>query len=145
MIAAILGNRSDIQGNKLFLQTHAGIVYETIATVKLIEAISETNAKILIPTQVIYRETDQTIYAFEDLREKEAFNILVQASGISGKSAMVILDSIESVPGLYEAIADSDSSFLIKIKGIGKNKAKVIIDDLKAKVSKLIDQPANQR
>jgi len=144
MIAAIEGQKFDIQGNLLFIKTQSGVVYETIATANLIEAALETTDLLQIPTQVIYREDSQTIYAFEDFREKVAFNILIKVPGISGQSAMIILDSIEAVSELYEAIADNDTAYLVKIKGIGLNKAKAIIEALKTKVSKLIEQPAKQ-
>ena len=142
MIAAIEGVIYEYTDTKLMILTSSGLVYELLASKKLIDDCAKgwgsAGEPIVISTQAMYREDSQLLFGFSDDREKKAFNLLLSASGIGGKYALSIIDQVDSIDELYQAIVNSDTQYLVKLKGVGLSKAKTIIKHLKKKVSNII-------
>ena len=113
------------------------IGYRVYCTKNTIQLATDTH--ISLDTTRIIKEESHTLYGFTSDKEKQAFDLLRTASGIGGNTALLILDSIDNVNDLYQAIADSNSAYFVKFKGIGKAKADLIIKGLKKKVEKLIE------
>ncbi len=109
-------------------------VYCTKNTIKY-----ANDTHIALDTTLIIKEESHTLYGFPDKLQKSCFDLLRTAKGIGGNTAILILDSIGSVQELYQAIADDDVSYFVKFKGIGKVTAESLIEQLKGKVSKIIE------
>jgi Holliday junction DNA helicase RuvA len=80
------------------------------------------------------REDALDLYGFRSLSELEMFELLLSISGIGPKSALGVM-SIATVTDLKKAIAQGDSSLLIKVSGIGKKTAERVVLELREKVS----------
>ena len=79
------------------------------------------------------REDALDLYGFLDRKELEFFEMLINVSGIGPKSALAIL-SIASIEILKKAINADDTSYLIKISGIGRKTAEKIVIELRDKI-----------
>ena len=85
-------------------------------------------------TTLILKEESKTIYGFRSKEEKSFFELLLKSSGIGGNTALFIMDNINSVDELADAILNEDLDYFTKIKGIGEKTAIKMIRDLKKKV-----------
>ncbi|OGD66214.1 hypothetical protein A2Z61_00095, partial [Candidatus Campbellbacteria bacterium RIFCSPLOWO2_02_35_12] len=79
------------------------------------------------------RETSLDIYGFLDSEELRFFEMLISISGIGPKSAIAILN-VADTETLKRAISSGESSYLIKVSGIGKKNAEKIIIELRDKL-----------
>ncbi|WDF83373.1 Holliday junction branch migration protein RuvA [Lacticaseibacillus pabuli] len=86
-----------------------------------------------IYAQLVIRDTDQSLYGFQDQEQKQLFNMLLSVTGIGPKSALAILANVDT-QGLAQAVAANDVKFLTHFPGIGKKTAQQIILDLQGKL-----------
>ena len=85
--------------------------------------------------QQIIREDAHLLFGFNTLSEKELFNLLISVNGVGPVSALIMLSSL-SIEEIANAILNSNSALLQKVKGIGAKTAERIIVDLRDKVQK---------
>lgn len=83
--------------------------------------------------ELVVREDSQTLYAFQDIHEKQLFLTLNKVSGIGPKSALSIL-AADDHQGLIQAIESGDSKYLTKFPGVGKKTAQQMVLDLKGEL-----------
>lgn len=81
----------------------------------------------------IQNENEQYFVGFPTLAEKKMFSALTSVKGIGPKTAIQALAST-SVERLAYAIEHEDSSFLMRLPGIGKKSSSQLILDLKGKL-----------
>ena len=72
--------------------------------------------------------------AFQLLREKQLFKILLSISGVGPRLALTILDTME-VKSLVDTIRMGNSRLLTKVPGIGTKTAERIVLELKNKAA----------
>lgn len=84
-------------------------------------------------THLAPRENALDLFGFLKQRELEFFELLIAIPGIGPKSALAIL-SVAPVDTLQAAIRDGESTYLIKVSGIGKKNAEKIILELRDKL-----------
>lgn len=88
------------------------------------------------------REDAHVLYGFADRDERELFLDLISVSGVGPGTARMILSSMS--PGeIRQAILGGNVAALKAIKGIGEKSAQRIIVDLKGRMGKNQDLPAN--
>ena len=111
-----------------------GIAYEvniSLNTYTQLEALDEVR----LHCHLIVRETEQTLYGFMDVVEKELFHKLLSVKGIGPNTARVILSYLSPQETKNAIIQDNVQAFK-KVKGVGPKTAKQIILDLKDKIAK---------
>jgi len=86
-------------------------------------------------THMIVRETEQSLYGFFDLEERELFSKLIQVKGIGPNTARVILSYMTPSETKSAILHDNVPAFK-KVKGVGPKTAQQIILDLKNKIAK---------
>ncbi|MEK7120459.1 MAG: Holliday junction branch migration protein RuvA, partial [Patescibacteria group bacterium] len=86
-------------------------------------------------THLAVRENALDLYGFLNKQDLDFFSLLITISGIGPKSALGIL-SVASVGVLRKAISSEDTSYLVKVSGIGKKSADKIVLELKDKLGK---------
>ena len=86
-------------------------------------------------THMIVRETEQSLYGFFDLEERELFSKLIQVKGIGPNTARVILSYMTPQETKSAILHDNVPAFK-KVKGVGPKTAQQIILDLKNKIAK---------
>jgi len=79
------------------------------------------------------REQSQELFGFSSLTAKKLFELLITVQGVGPKAALAILSLGESEE-VRNAIANSDSAFIIKASGVGKKTAERVVIDLSDKV-----------
>ena len=113
------------QGEEQIIVDVGGIGYEVFYGKKV-----PIGNKVALFTALIIRENSQVLYAFDSLRERNFFYLLLKVKGIGPKLAFGLLTSlgIEIISG---AIRREDISVFMTVSGVGKKSASQIILDLK--------------
>ena len=133
MIAQLKGVVAEIIGNSVILFV-SGVGYKIYTTAEVIKKIRKLKDKeIILKTHLAVRETSLDIYGFLDSEELRFFEMLISISGIGPKSAIAILN-VTDTETLKRAISSGESSYLIKVSGIGKKNAEKIIIELRDKL-----------
>ncbi len=89
-----------------------------------------------LATALIVREDSLTLYGFGTTDERDAFELLLTATGVGPKLAQAAL-SVLSPEQLQSAIATENLVALCKVPGIGRKGAQRIVIELKDKIATL--------
>ncbi len=110
-----------------------GLGYKVYVGGETIESLAgKVNQSVSLFTYLAVRENALDLYGFKNQETLEMFELLITVSGIGPKSALSIL-SVASDTTLKEAIITEDTSYLIKVSGVGKKNAEKIVLELKGK------------
>ncbi len=112
----------DVQGVGYRVQSHPG----TMAGLRVGERST-------IHTSLVVREDSLTLWGFASAQERDAFELVQQASGVGPKVAAAML-SVFAPGTLRDVIAGEDARRLTTVPGIGPKGAQKIILELKDKV-----------
>ena len=131
MIASLTGTVSGKLKDSLVL-TVQGVGYQVF-----VADSTRTQARegddLLLHTTLIVREDSLTLYGFENLQEKQIFEIVTTVSGVGPRIGLAILSTM-SVSNIRNAIASERDELLTRVPGIGKKTAKKIVFELKDKL-----------
>ena len=119
------------KNEKWLLVLAQSIGYKIFVTTELI-ANAKIDQKIQLYIHTAVREDDISLYGFAKKEELTFFEQLISISGIGPKMALDILSTPMHIT--QQAILNSDSGLLTKIKGLGKKTAERLILELKNKV-----------
>jgi Holliday junction DNA helicase RuvA len=86
-----------------------------------------------LATTLVVREDSLTLYGFADDDEKHLFELLQTASGVGPRLAQAVL-AVLPPDAIRKAIANADSTTLIRVPGIGKKGAERLILELRDKI-----------
>jgi Holliday junction DNA helicase RuvA len=92
-----------------------------------------------VPTQLVMREDDLSLYGFSSPTERELFLLLTSISGVGPKMALRILGGVRPHE-LAEAILEEDLRALTALPGVGTKTAKRIMVELSEKIANLAPQ-----
>ncbi len=113
----------------------AGVGYKVYSTIdNLLRLKKASSVSLWIYTAV--REDSLDLYGFFSEEEESFFELLISVSGIGPKSALSILQ-ITGLETLSQAVGSGDTSYLVKVSGIGKKTAEKIVLELRDKVGAL--------
>lgn len=112
-----------------------GVGYSVYVTPPLLASASE-GQQLRLFTYLAVRDDALDLYGFPSRDELKLFRLLISISGIGPKSAQGVL-ALADGKTLLRAIGTGDSSYLIKVSGIGKKLAEKIVHELKDKVDAL--------
>lgn len=138
MIAYLEGKLTHKTPTFLYIDI-GGIAYHVNISLHTYAAIEHLDtSKIYIHQHIT--ESDQSLYGFSTLEEKELFIHLISVSGIGPNTARMVT-SYMSPSEARQAIVQENVKVINKVKGIGPKTAKRIILDLKDKLIKLGETP----
>lgn len=123
------------------LPGQGGIGYG-VATVADTLAKAREGERLFLWTHLAVRENAHDLYGFETKEELQWFELLLGVSGIGPKSALAILNGVDTKT-LERAIARGDASALEHAYGIGKKTAQKIVLELRDKVGAVEDGGAS--
>ncbi len=135
MYHAIEGNLIEKKTTQVVLKA-GPIFYEIKISLNTYTSLKDEKQQIKLYTYLLVKEDKLVLYGFSNLEEKTAFLMLIQVSGISTISALILLSSLK-VDDIYRAIQQEEVDVFQQVKGIGIKTAKRIILDLKDKVQKM--------
>ncbi|MFH1979352.1 MAG: Holliday junction branch migration protein RuvA [Patescibacteria group bacterium] len=112
-----------------------GIGYRVFVSLETFKKIAgKKDEEVLFWTHLHVRENIMDLYGFLSYAELEFFEQVIQVSGVGPKSGLAVL-SIAPLDILRKAIASGETSYLIKVSGIGKRLAEKIVVELRDKLS----------
>ncbi len=85
-------------------------------------------------THLQVRETELSLYGFEELDELVIFEALLGVSGVGPKVALATLSTL-TPDALRLAVANKEPGIVARVPGIGKRTAEKVIVDLKDKLA----------
>lgn len=94
---------------------------------------TEHDSPIFLWTYLSVRETSLELFGFLEKELLDIFELLITISGIGPKTALGILN-VATPSMLRQAVANSDTSYLTRVSGIGKKNAEKIVLELKDKL-----------
>ena len=141
MISQLTGTLIDRTPTSLVVDVN-GIGFSLQVSLPTSSRFSEIGSKIAIPTWMLVKEDEISLFGFADAAEREIFLALIGVSGVGPKIALRILS--ETTPqALADRIVSGDVAALSKFKGVGKKTAEMLVVQLKGPLSKLgLAQPA---
>ena len=108
-------------------------LYVSLITAESLSTKVDTTVKLF--THLSVREDGVELFGFGSAEERNAFNMLIEVSGVGPKAAMNIL-SVMTPENLAIAVANEDVKSISKAPNIGSKTAARIILELKDKVAK---------
>lgn len=137
MIAYVEGKIAQVEATHAIIDV-GGVGYQIRISVNTYSRIKDKE-RVKLHTFFQVREDAQTLYGFDEAKEKSLFEQLISISGVGGNTAMVILSSI-SATDLIISIRSGDVMALKQVKGIGAKTAGRIILELKDKIGAVGDE-----
>ncbi|MCL2818591.1 MAG: Holliday junction branch migration protein RuvA [Actinomycetia bacterium] len=132
MIGFLRGQPASFDGEVLTLDV-GGIGYQVYVAPALGQRLIQEGGEASVYTHQYVRESEISLYGFDELRQRELFRRFLEVSGVGPKVALAALSSY-SPDALAMAISCDDIALLSSIPGVGKKTAQRIALDLKGKV-----------
>ena len=132
MIAGLRGRLAAVEEDAVIVDLH-GFLVRALSPGSTLSSLPLIGDEIELSTHLAVREDSLTLYGFGTLAELQLFELLITVNGVGPRAAMNLL-SFSDPAGLYQAIADDDTTTLSRAPGIGKVTAGRIILDLKRKL-----------
>jgi Holliday junction DNA helicase RuvA len=114
-----------------------GFSIRVFAPTSTLNRLGETGMEVSLFTHFHMREDGIALYGFSTEEDRDAFERLIDVSGVGPKVALALL-SVMDAPTLYKAIADEDQQRLGLAPGVGKRLAARLILELKGKLPAII-------
>ena len=110
-----------------------GVGYNIFVTNSCMAGLPSLDEEVKIPTYMVVREDEMSLYGFVSNEEKRLFLELISVSGVGPKTAIQIL-SAERMSAIINSIINEDVKVIAGCKGIGRKTAERIIVELKDKI-----------
>ncbi len=136
MITGIHGVLEAIKADCAIIQA-GGFSIRVFAPSSTLNRLGEAGAQVALHTHFHVREDGMALYGFSTEEDRNAFERLIDVSGVGPKVGLALL-SVMDAPTLYKAIADEDQQRLGLAPGVGKRLAARLILELKGKLPTLL-------
>jgi Holliday junction DNA helicase RuvA len=113
-----------------------GVGYALLITLAAYEQLPDVGQEVAIDTWLSVKEDALTLFGFRDAQERELFQLLNSVSGVGPKTAIGMLSGM-GTKDIRRHIAESNTSALTALPGIGKKSAERIVVELREKVRSL--------
>ena len=134
MIAYLEGNILRSEANLIVLKTSANVGYAVHVPLQVsVKYSPEEFLSLHIHSN--YREDDISLYGFQNLEEKELFEMLIKTSGVGPKLGLAVLSAI-SPRQLIDAVQQNNTEVFSQVPGIGKKTAAKLCLDMKDQLKK---------
>ena len=134
MIAYLEGHILRSEANLIILKTSANVGYAVHVPLHVSEKYSPEGF-LSLHIHPNYREDDISLYGFQNLEEKELFEMLIKTSGVGPKSGLAVLSAI-SPRQLVDAVQQNNTGVFSQVPGIGQKTAAKLCLDLKDQLKK---------
>ena len=135
MIASIHGVLEARRADQAIVRV-GGFSLRVFAPASTLSRLGETGSEVTLHTHFHVREDGMTLFGFSGEAERDAFEQLINISGVGPKVALALLSAMDA-PALYKAIADEDQQRLSLAPGVGKRLAARLVLELKGKLPSL--------
>jgi len=136
MIGRLTGILLEKTPPQLVVDVH-GVGYELDVPMSTFFNLPASGEKVSLFTHFSVREDAQQLYGFLTAKEREVFRLLIKISGVGPKMALSVLSGL-SVDELAQAVTTQDSGRLVKIPGLGKKTADMLLLELNGKLAEAL-------
>ena len=137
MIGSLRGTLTSKRPPWLVLDV-AGVGYELEAPMSTFYRLPDTGQELMLMTHLVVREDSHSLYGFFTEAERALFRNLLKISGVGPRIALGVLSGM-SVEGFYQCIRDNNIASLVKIPGVGKKTAELLVLKMKDRLPESIE------
>ncbi len=110
-----------------------GLGYEVDVPMSTFYDLPATGSEVTLYTHLLIREDVHLLFGFATECERQIFRQLLKISGVGARTALALLSGL-SIGELHEAVSAQDSTYLIRVPGIGKKTAERLLLELRDKL-----------
>jgi len=132
VIAFLSGRVAGKSSTHALIEVH-GVGYQLAMSSTSLAALPPEGDDVTVHTYLYVREDELSLFGFESLAEKKAFELLITVNGVGPKVALATLSTL-SPDALAAAVSGEDVATISSVPGIGGKTAQRIILDLKDKL-----------
>lgn len=114
-----------------------GLGYEIDVPMSTFYDLPATGSEVTLYTHLLIREDAHLLFGFATESERRIFRQLLKISGIGARTALALLSGL-SVGELYDAVNTQDSTYLVRVPGIGKKTAERLLLELRDKLDAVL-------
>ncbi|MGN0562574.1 MAG: Holliday junction branch migration protein RuvA [Candidatus Fimenecus sp.] len=119
-----------------------GVAFQCSTTLSTLKKIGEKGSTATLYTYLNVREDALDLFGFATEQELECFKLLISVSGIGPKAALAILSEL-TPDKLALCLATGDSKSITRAQGVGPKLAQRVVLELKDKLAKGLELPAD--
>ena len=134
MIAYLEGHILRSEANLIVIKTSANVGYAVHVPLQISVKYSPEEF-LALHIHSNYREDDISLYGFQNLEEKELFEMLIKTSGVGPKLGLAVLSAI-SPHQLIDAVKQNNTEVFSQVPGIGKKTAAKLCLDMNDQLKK---------
>ena len=129
MIGLLKGYAIHVAGNSVLLDVQ-GVGYELELPSSCVSQLQTPTNLSTVYTHLLVREDAQLLFGFSSRAKRDAFRVLIKASGVGPKCALALLSHF-SINDLVHCIESQAVNHLVAVKGIGAKLAQKMVLELK--------------
>ncbi|MBI3619863.1 Holliday junction branch migration protein RuvA [Candidatus Roizmanbacteria bacterium] len=137
MIGKIKGKLREVELNTGLVETSGGVFYQVFFTPQFINK-TPLGGMVEFYTYLQVKEDALVLFGFESKKETGMFRLLLTVPGVGPKTAFNVI-SYSAVDELIAAVRSNDSSYFLRIPGLGKKTSLKIILELSPKLAGELD------
>ena len=141
MFYAITGRVVHLDTQSVALET-GGVAFRCSTTLTTLKTIGEKGSTATLYTYLNVREDALDLFGFATEQELECFKLLISVSGVGPKAALAILSEL-TPDKLALCLATGDSKSITRAQGVGPKLAQRVVLELKDKLAKGLELPAD--
>lgn len=119
-----------------------GVAFKCSTTLTTLKKIGEKGSTATLYTYLNVREDALDLFGFYTEQELECFKLLISVSGVGPKAALAILSEL-TPDKLALCLATGDSKSITRAQGVGPKLAQRVVLELKDKLAKGLELPAD--
>lgn len=141
MFYSITGTVVALSTQSVALET-GGVAFLCSTTLNSLKKVGEKGSTATLYTYLNVREDALDLFGFATEQELECFKLLISVSGVGPKAALSILSEL-TPEKLALCLATGDSKTITRAQGVGPKLAQRVVLELKDKLAKGMDLPAD--
>ncbi|MGN0554500.1 MAG: Holliday junction branch migration protein RuvA [Candidatus Fimenecus sp.] len=141
MFYSITGRVVHLDTQSVALET-GGVAFQCSTTLTTLKTIGEKGSTVTLYTYLNVREDALDLFGFATEQELECFKLLISVSGVGPKAALAILSEL-TPDKLALCLATGDSKSITRAQGVGPKLAQRVVLELKDKLAKGLELPAD--
>lgn len=141
MFYSITGRVAHLDTQSVALET-GGVAFQCSTTLSTLKTIGEKGSTATLYTYLNVREDALDLFGFATEQELECFKLLISVSGVGPKAALAILSEL-TPDKLALCLATGDSKSITRAQGVGPKLAQRVVLELKDKLAKGLELPAD--
>jgi holliday junction DNA helicase RuvA len=137
MIARLRGVLVERRGDGVIVEC-GGVGYDVTVPMSTLTALPALGAEVTLKVFTHATENRLALYGFLSSGERELFDLLITVKNVGPSTACAILSGAPSPDGLARTIAAGDVAGLVRLKGVGKKTAELLVVELREKCEHLL-------